>query len=153
MVRGSGWHWHVAGGALGGLVVGGIVKLLGLDAFNLVLGQSPGDITGALEGAALGGAVGFGVWLGERIWRAALLGLVAGMAIPALGGRLLGGSLDLLAGVFPQSRLRLDQIGVLFGEDGFGRVSQIVSGGLEGMLFAACVAYAMLLARRQIGGA
>lgn len=153
MVRGSGWQWHIAGGALGGLVVGGIVKLLGLDAFNLLLGQSPGDITGALEGAALGGAVGLGVWLGERIWRAALLGLVAGMAIPALGGRLLGGSLDLLAGVFPQSRLRLDQIGVLFGEDGFGRVSQIVSGGLEGMLFAACVSYAMLLARRQIAGA
>lgn len=153
LVRGGGWLWHVAGGALGGLVVGGVVKLLGLDAFNLILGQSPGNITGALEGAMLGGAVGLGVWLGERIWRAALAGLVAGMAVPALGGRLLGGSLDLLAGVFPQSRLRLDQIGALFGEDGFGRISQIVTGGLEGMLFAACVAYAMLLARRQIAGA
>lgn len=153
LVRGGGWLWHVAGGALGGLVVGGLVKLLGLDAFNLILGQSPGNITGGLEGAALGAAVGLGVWLGERIWRAALVGLVAGMAIPALGGRLLGGSLDLLAGVFPQSRLRLDQIGALFGEDGFGRISQIVTGGLEGMLFAACVAYAMLLARRQIAAA
>lgn len=100
----------------------------------------------------LGGAVGLGVWLGERIWRTALVGLVAGMAIPALGGRLLGGSLDLLAGVFPQSRLRLDQIGRLFGEDGFGRISQIITGGIEGMLFATCIAYAMLLARRQIAG-
>ena len=150
LVRGGGWQWHIAGGALGGLVVGGVVKLLGLDAFNLLLGQSPGNITGALEGAALGAAVGLAVWLGERIWRAALVGLAAGMAIPALGGRLLGGSLDLLAGVFPQSRLRLDQIGALFGEDGFGRVSQIVTGGMEGMLFAACIAYAMLLARRQM---
>jgi hypothetical protein len=150
MVRGGDWRWHVAGGALGGLVVGGIVKLLGLDAFNLLLGQSPGNITGALEGAALGGAVGLGVWLGERLWRAALVGLVAGMAISTLGGRLLGGSLDLLAGVFPQSRLRLDRIGALFGEDGFGRLSQIVTGGMEGMLFAGCIAAAMLLAKRQM---
>lgn len=152
LVRGGDWRWHIAGGAVGGLLVGGVVKLLGLDAFNLILGQSPGNITGALEGAVLGGAVGLGVWLGERIWRAALAGLLAGMAIPALGGRLLGGSLDLLAGVFPQSRLRLDQIGALFGEDGFGRISQIAAGGLEGMLFAACVTYAMSLARRQIAG-
>lgn len=153
MIRGAGWPWHIAGGALGGLVVGGVVKLLGLDAFNLLLGQSPGNITGALEGAALGGAVGLGVWLGDRIWRAALVGLLAGMAIPALGGRLLGGSLDLLARVFPQSRLHLDQVGALFGEDGFGRISQTVTGGIEGMLFAACVAYAMLLARKQIADA
>ncbi len=152
-VRGGDWRWHIVGGSFGGLVVGGIVKLLGLDAFNLLLGQSPGNITGALEGAVLGGAAGLGVWLGERIWRTALVGLVAGMAIPALGGRLLGGSLVLLAGVFPQSRLRLDQIGALFGEDSFGRISQTVTGGLEGMLFAVCVAYAMLLARRQIAGA
>lgn len=150
LTRGGGWQWHIAGGALGGLVVGGVVKLLGLDAFNLLLGQSPGNITGALEGAALGGAVGLGVWLGDRLWRAALVGLVAGVAITALGGRLLGGSLDLLARVFPGSRLRLDQIGVLFGESGFGPVSQIVTGGMEGMLFAACIAYAMLLARRQM---
>ncbi len=151
IVRSGGWQWHIAGGALGGLVVGGVVKLLGLDAFNLLLGTSPGNITGAIEGAALGGAVGLGVWLGERVWRAALTGLAAGLAIPALGGRLLGGSLDLLAGVFPQSRLRLDQIGALFGETGFGPISQIVTGGLEAMLFAACIAYAMLLARRQMG--
>jgi DNA-binding winged helix-turn-helix (wHTH) protein len=152
MVRGGAWQWHVFGGAIGGLIVGGVFKLLGLDAFNLLLGQSPGNITGALEGAVLGGAVGLGVWLGERIWFAALAGLVAGMAIPALSGRLLGGSLDLLAGVFPQSRLRLDQIGRLFGEDGFGPISQIVTGGIEGLIFATCIAYAMRLARRQIAG-
>jgi DNA-binding winged helix-turn-helix (wHTH) protein len=153
--RSSDWRWTVGGGALGGLVVGGLVKLLGLDAFNLLLGQSPGNITGGLEGAALGGAVGLGVWLsgrngGVRPWPAALIGFMAGMAIPAFGGRLLGGSLDLLAGVFPQSRLRLDQIGALFGESGFGRISQIVTGGLEGMLFASCITFAILLARQQL---
>lgn len=153
--RNGDWRWTVGGGALGGLMVGGVVKLLGLDAFKLLLGQTPGNITGALEGAALGGSVGLGIWLGGRngrirLWPAALIGCATGMAIPAVGGRLLGGSLELLADIFPQSRLRLDQIGALFGESGFGKISQIVTGGMEGMLFATCIAFAMLLARRQL---
>ena len=158
LVNANAWQWTVGGGALGGLLVGGIVKLLGLDAFNLLLGQSPGNITGAPEGAVLGGAVGLGVWLSDRfegrffrrILPAALAGGIAGAAIPAMGGRLLGGSLALLSELLPQSRLRLDQIGATFGEDGFGAMSQIVTGALEGMLLAACVAAAMLLARRQL---
>ena len=51
---------RILGGAAGGMVVGGVVKLLGLDAFNLLLGQSPGDITGGGEGLLLGGGVGVG---------------------------------------------------------------------------------------------
>lgn len=157
------WQASVAGGALGGFLVGGIVKLLGLDAFNLLLGQAPHNITGALEGAVLGGAVGLGVWLAGaedfdrrlrlKIIPSAMIGAVTGIAITAAGGRLLGGSLALLAELLPQSRLRLDQIGALLGEDGFGRISQIVTGGLEGMLFVACISAAMLLARRQLAEA
>jgi len=154
-------HWSAAGGAIGGLVVGGMVKLLGLDAFNLLLGQSPGDITGAAEGAVLGGAVGLGSWLGVRwaggslrrgVAAAALVGAIAGVLIPLLGGRLMAGSLDLLARRFPASRLRLDQIGGLFGEAGFGPIAQLVTGALEGGLFAACIVGAMLLARRDLDG-
>ena len=63
----------------------------------------------------------------------------------------MGGSLDLVARGIPGSRLRLDQIGGLFGESGFGPVSQIVTGGLEGMLFGGCVVGAMILARRRPG--
>ncbi|MEA3042631.1 MAG: transcriptional regulator HilA, main transcriptional regulator of [Sphingomonadales bacterium] len=153
-------HWSILGGALGGLVVGGVVKLLGLDAFNLLLGRSPGDITGAAEGALLGGAVGLGAWLASRgagsrslrrgIAAAALAGGAAGILVPLLGGRLMGGSLDLLARSFPDSRLRLDQIGGLFGENGFGPVSQIVTGGMEGALFGGCIVGAMILARRSL---
>ena len=154
LARGAGWHWSVGGGALGGLLTGGIAKLLGLDAFNLLIGNSPSQITGAFEGAAIGGAVGLGVWLGVnagmRIWPAAFAGAAAGVSITSLGGKLLGGSLDQLTRIFPQSRLRLDQIGLMFGEDGFGRISQIATGALEGGLFAACVAAAILLARRQL---
>ncbi|WBY09362.1 hypothetical protein PIB19_08650 [Sphingomonas sp. 7/4-4] len=72
------------------------------------------------------------------------------MLVPLRGGRLMGGSLDLLARHFPASRLRLDQIGGLFGESGFGPVAQLVTGALEGGLFAACIAGAMLLARRDL---
>jgi DNA-binding winged helix-turn-helix (wHTH) protein len=152
------WQWSVLGGGFGGLVVGAFVKLLGIDAFNLLLGRAPAGITGAPEGALLGAAVGFGAWLAVRyggvlsfrrsIVIAALVGGTAGVLIPLLGGRLMGGSLALLADSFPGSRLRLDQIGALFGEGGFGPVSQAVTGGLEGLLFAGCIVGAMLLAQR-----
>jgi len=155
LLPGRRWRWSIAGGALGGLVVGAVVKVLGLDAFNLLLGQSPGDITGAPEGFLLGGAVGFGVWLGSRgtqmqwtrrsVIGAALAGGAAGIVIPLLGGRLMGGSLDLLAHNFPHSRLRLDQIGAVFGEESFGPISQVVTGCLEGALFGACIVGAVVV--------
>ena len=152
--------WSVGGGALGGLIAGAFGKLLGLDAFALLFGRSPGGITGALEGVALGAALGLGAWLGARpadalvvqrsMVAAGLGGGAAGVLLPLLGGRLLGGSLDLLAGEFPQSRLRLDAIGALFGEAGFGPVSQVVTGALEGMAFGVGVAGAMAFAGRHL---
>lgn len=156
-----GRHWIIVGGAVGGLLVGGVVKLLGLDAFNLLLGRSPGDITGAAEGLVLGGAVGLGAWMTSRgskarsvrrsVAIAGFAGGIAGILITLLGGRMMGGSLDLLASSFPGSRLRLDQLGGVFGENGFGQVSQVVTGGLEGMLFAGCIVGAMAIARRNLG--
>ncbi|MGZ9100294.1 MAG: hypothetical protein ACXW3O_11370, partial [Brevundimonas sp.] len=127
-------------------------------AFSLLFGQTPGEITGAAEGALLGGAIGFGAWLGSRIGgpdspghSAAIAGLAGGAAgavIPLLGGRLMGGSLEALADGFPNSRLGIDRMGALFGESSFGLASQIITGGFEGALFGACVAGALLLARR-----
>ena len=148
--------WSIAGGAAGGLIVGAVVKLLGIDAFMLLLGHSPGDVTGAGEGLLLGGAVGLGAWLALRTTGglrrgaaiAALAAAAAGILIPLLGGRMMGGSRDLLARNFPGSRLRLDQLGGLFGESGFGPISQTVTAGLEGALFGACLVGAMILARR-----
>ena len=152
------WPWPLVVGALGGLIVGAFAKLLGIDAFNLLLGQSPGDITGAAEGAMLGGAIGLGAWLGQRgasdngVAAASLTGAMAGMLIPALGGQMMGGSLVQLAQSFPDSRLRLDLIGGLVGEPRFGPLAQIVTGGLEGLVFGACVVGAMIIARRQLTG-
>jgi DNA-binding winged helix-turn-helix (wHTH) protein len=158
--KGPRWQWSIAGGAAGGMIVGAFVKLLGLDAFNLLFGRSPGDVTGAPEGALLGAAAGLAAWLGSRgdgtpslrrgTFIAALCGAGAGLLIALLGGRLLGGSLALVAGQFPDSRLRLDQMGALFGESGFGPVTTTVTGALEGLLFAACTVGGMMLARRKL---
>ena len=81
---------------------------------------------------------------------ASVAGAVAGTVIPVAGGRMFGGSLDLLAQSFPESRLRLSEIGGLFGETGFGPISQMVSGGFEGLVFAGCTIAAMTIARRQL---
>jgi DNA-binding winged helix-turn-helix (wHTH) protein len=147
--------WHVAGGALGGMIVGAVVKLLGIDALNLLFGRSPGDITGATEGAALGGAIGLGAWLARRAttveqgmaW-GGITGGAAGALIALLGGRMMAGSLDLLAHSFPGSRVRLDAVWRLFGETDLGPVSRVVTGGFEGLLFGACIVGAMVLCRR-----
>lgn len=150
----------IVGGAVGGLVVGAVVKLVGLDAFDLLFGHSPGDMTGAPEGALLGGMIGAAVWFNARakvgppirrcVAAGALAGLAAGVLIPLLGGRLMGGSLDLLAQGFPASRFRVSQIGAVFNETGFGLTSQLVTAGLEAMLFGGFVAGAMAIACRRI---
>ena len=138
--------FSIAGGMAGGLVVGALAKMFGLDAFTLLIGHSPHNITGAGEGAVLGGAVGFAAWLaararsiGDAVARAGIVGAIAGILIGFTGGRLMLGSLALLAQDVPGSRLRLDQIGHLFGESAIGRLTLIISCGLEGALFAACV--------------
>lgn len=154
------WLWSMVGGASGGLVVGALVNLIGVDAFNLLFGQSPGDIAGAAEGTLLGAAVGLAVWyaigksplpsLGRSLAAAALAGGAAGLLIALLGGRLMGGSLDLLARSFAGSRLRLDHIAVLLGENEFGSLSRMVTGGIEGALFSACIVGVMALARQRL---
>lgn len=155
------WLWSLLGGAAGGLLVGAFGKLIGLDAFNLLFGNSPGAITGAPEGALIGAALGLGAWLASLVpgpprltpsfAAGGLAGAAAGLIAPLLGGRLMGGSLDLLARQFPGSRLSLDQIGAVFGETGFGPISQVVTGGIEGLLFGGWVVAAMMLARRLAG--
>jgi DNA-binding winged helix-turn-helix (wHTH) protein len=150
------WQWPTFGGMIGGLIVGALAKLLGLDAFNLLFGHAPANMTGAPEGSLLGAAIGFGAWLtrdtarlGRGLAMGALTGGAAGALIPFLGGHLLGGSLDLLARQFPDSHVRLKPIGALFGESGFGPLSQTATGAVEGLVFGAGVVGALVLARRR----
>jgi DNA-binding winged helix-turn-helix (wHTH) protein len=158
----SRWHGSAAGGALGGLVVGAATKLIGLDAFNLMFGRSPGEITGAGEGLLLGAAIGLSAWLSDRaaaagshrrgVAVALLVSGVAGMIIVLLGGQMMSGSLDLLARHFPESHLRLDRLGSLFGEAGLGPITRVMTSALEGSLFGGCIVQAMMLVRQQRPG-
>jgi len=139
----------LVGGAAGGLLVGAFGKLIGQDGFMLLFGQAPGDITGALEGLLLGAAVGLADDLARRFaagWSiqrnalvAAGLGALAGLLIAATGGKLFGGSLSLLAEVFPGARLHLD----LLGQFAVG-----VTSTLEGAWFSLCLVGALMVARR-----
>lgn len=160
-VAGARSAWAVAGGAAGGLIIGATVKLLAGDAFILLLGRSPGDVTGAPEGAVIGAALGLAAWLASlnregSVERAAgagaLCGGAAGLLVPLLGGRMMAGSLDQLARTFPGSRLQLDQLGMMAGETGFGPIAQLITGGLEGALFGGCVVGAIIAARKRLAG-
>lgn len=149
--------WRIAGGALGGMIVGAVVKVLGLDAFSLLLGEAPGGITGGGGGLVLGAAIGIGAWLAVRgapslrrsMAVAGLVGAAGGIAIGLMGGRLFAGSLDLLGRQFTESRLHMDSVARLLSEAEFGIVSRTVTGGLEGLLFGACMIGAMWLASRR----
>lgn len=147
--------WTIAGGAAGGLFIGALAKVLGSDAFDLLFGQSPGDITGAPEGVVLGGITGLALWTTHRLSRStawivtAFLGAGAGVAIALAGGRLMGGSLLLLSSGFPESRIRFDTLGQWVGEAGFGPLTSAVSAGLEGMLFVSLVVAALDYTRRR----
>lgn len=149
--------WLVLGGACGGLVVGAVVRLAGLDAFNLLFGAAPRAMTGAGEGFLLGGAVGAGVCIARRhgwpiaLLAGALLTAFAGASATLMGGRLMGGSLDALAAQFPEASLNLDHLG-LFGEATFGPVSQTLTATLEGALFGAVMVWALVRERRRRPG-
>jgi DNA-binding winged helix-turn-helix (wHTH) protein len=145
------WSWPILGGAAGGLFVGAFGNLLGHDAFTLLVGRSPSGITGGLEGLFVGAAVGIGAWFALRngsfrqsVIISGLAGAGAGLLIFLLDGRLMFGSLLLLAETFPNSRLRLGQIAHLFGP-----ATSVATTILEAALFSACVVGAMVFARRK----
>ncbi len=150
--RASDPRWRILSGAIGGMVVGAIVKLLGIDAITLLFGRSPGNVTGALEGLALGAAVGLAAWLATRmalrraIVAAGVIGGLAGVAIVLTGGRMFAGSLMLLADAFPGSRMRFDALTQIAGD----RLGMALTGAFEGGLFAACLVAAITLAERTI---
>jgi DNA-binding winged helix-turn-helix (wHTH) protein len=155
--RPSSAMWSVVGGAAGGLLVGAFGKLLGLDAFTLLVGRSPGNITGGPEGALIGAAVGLAVAIalrGTSVRRALSIGggfgAAAGVIIWVLGGRLMLGSLELLISGFPNSRLRMDEISHAFADPLLDRTVHVSAAGLEAGLFAGCVVGAMVLALRRL---
>ncbi|WBH15849.1 winged helix-turn-helix domain-containing protein [Sphingomonas radiodurans] len=149
--------WRIVGGAVGGLVVGSIVKVVGLDAFYLLLGRSPVDMAGGGEGMLLGGAVGAASWamvrgspvpFGRQLSLAALAGCAGGSAVALLGGNLMAGSFYALSRTFPTSHVGMAPLGSLL-LDRSGGIVRVVTWGVEGALFAICIAGAMALYAHQ----
>jgi DNA-binding winged helix-turn-helix (wHTH) protein len=150
-LAGSNRAWTVAAAAATGFVFGGLFKMLGTDAFDVIFGSTPRGITGALEGGAIGlavagGAMAAGSFDAVPRWRpvvgAALATGIAGALLTAGGGRLMGGSLELLSTTFAASRIDFTAMRHLF-----GAATPVALGALEGALFGACVAGAIALWR------
>lgn len=106
--------WHLAiGGAAGGMIVGGVARLIGLDTLRLLLGHAPASITGAAEGlvmgAVAGGASAVLAWplRARTLLPVAGAGGAAGAAIVIGGGTLMAGSLAALVSGFPGAGLSL----------------------------------------------
>lgn len=150
--------WTIGGAALGGMLVGAVADLLGLDAFTLLFGRSLAGITGAAEGALLGAALAAGsTWGGgagaRAKWRplvgAGLAAGAVGIMIPLAGGHLFAGSLNNQAQAFADSRVQVQALGALFGDARFGTFTQAMLGGLEAMLFAVFVVGGHVVARQM----
>lgn len=153
--------WSVVGGAVGGAIVGGSAKLLGVDTLRALFGKSPTGITGAFEGAIIGAGVSLGAVLtgrlirGARAWQkivgASLGAMLAGVLLTVIGGNLFSGSLEIVARSFADSQISLDPLARLFGEGQFGHTMQIILGAIEGLLFGAGMMMGMELFNRRSG--
>jgi len=139
-------------GALGGGGVGFLAHRLARGVLAVIAGQDVLPIGGGLEGLAIGAAAGLAYgWAtprpqggmatphgSRRAWAAFVTGIacaVAAALVTLAGGTLGGASLHSLAQAFPGSRVRLEVLGRLTGEPGFGPAARAGLGAWEGLLF------------------
>lgn len=143
---------HVLGAAIGGLAVGEISRLLGLDAFNLLLGEAPVGITGGAAGAFVGGLLVLGFVAGRRerhrLLGATVAGGVAGLMVVAVGSRLMAGSLERIAATLSDTGA-LAPFAPFFANAAFGYWPEIFLGGIEGLVFGGAIAAALILVERR----
>lgn len=140
------WWLPVAGGAVGGLLVGGFARLVGIDTLRLLMGVAPDRMAGAAEGMVMGAVVGLGYSMLRgravvpRLALVALLGGTAGAALVGAGGTLMAGSLSALVTRFPAASLSMGWTDSL--------LLRLFSGVFEGAVFASLVCVAMAVKRR-----
>ena len=142
----SEWWRPIVGAMLGGLVIGGFARLLGLDTLRLLVGTAPDRITGAGEGMVMGFAVGIACWLSRyrrgpaRLATGVLVGAIAGFAVSLAGGTLMIGSLAALVAKFPTATLSLTWAS--------NPNWLLLAGAFEGAVFTALVVAGMAVPRR-----
>jgi DNA-binding winged helix-turn-helix (wHTH) protein len=142
-----------AGGALAGAVSRRAVAVLLEGLFGLDGIATGGGFEGLVVGAAAG--LGFGLTTGRMvdglaaprgraragtIAATALACALGAAALSLAGGRLGAASLGAIVGTFPETRVRLDSLGRLFGEEGLGLRTLAALGFGEGLLFGAGLA-------------
>jgi hypothetical protein len=139
-------------GAVGGGAVGGTAHLLGQWTVRGLFGRDLSPLGGGFEGLIVGGAAGLGYALSTpraeggmatprgrlRLRTALVTGLfaaVAAIGLAATGSHLGAMSIDFMARSFPGSQMTLDPLARLLGEDAPGRITSIVIGAGEGLVF------------------
>ncbi|GGE97327.1 winged helix-turn-helix domain-containing protein [Sphingomonas prati] len=147
-IRSQGWQWLVAGGALGGTTLGAFGNMIGKDAFRLLFGHAVGPFAGAMEGFVVGGAAGLAFFVMQKQVRyslglTAFIGAASGLIVALLEGHMMAGSLQTLITAFPSSQFRLDSLGQMLGEPGFGPNGRAVTFTLEGATFISALVKAM----------
>jgi DNA-binding winged helix-turn-helix (wHTH) protein len=141
----------VAGAAIGGALVGGIVEWISRWSLEALVGLHV-DVGGALEGLALGAAAGLGYAVttsgangglaaprgGRRAQVATAMAVTCGLAalLLAISDRpLVGGTIHAIAHASHGSQVELTPFSRLIGEPDFGPLSRALIGTGEGALF------------------
>lgn len=158
----------VAGGAAAGALSGAIANLVVRSIVSAVFGHTVNALPGAFEGLVIGAAVGAGYALATRRllqggmaaprggarWRVSLttgtVAAVAAIVLTLAGRHLVGSSLDAMADSFAGSRVGLDALARLLGEDSLRPITRAVIGAFEAMVFGAGLAFG-LTRRPHIG--
>jgi len=141
----------VAGGALGGGLVGTAAQWLVRWGLDVLLGRHVA-VGGGFEGVVIGGAAGLGYVLAtEQPLRSALVaaGLcgLAGVALTLAGFPLVGGTIHTIADAVEGSRATLAPLGRLIGEPDFGPVSRAIAAFGEAATFGLGVVYGLVRGR------
>ncbi len=141
----------VAGGAIGGAIVGWATEWLGRSILVILVGVHV-PVGGGVEGVAIGGAAGLGYGLAtrraagglatprgrDRVRTILAIGLACGLAALSLtfaGRALVGGTIHAIADASAGSQAVLTPLGRLVGDPAFGRFTRTVIGTGEGIVF------------------
>ncbi len=155
----------VAGGAIGGGLVGLAIQLIASWTLAVLVGITP-PIGGGLEGLAIGAAVGAGYAIAtrrvhdglaaprgaDRVRTVALTAAACALAglLLALSGRsLAGGTVNAVAQASAGSQALLAPLGRLIGEPGFGPLTAALISMGEGAAFGVGLALGLTRRRRS----
>lgn len=144
--------WMVVGGTIGGLLIGSLINLIGVDILRALFGQELINITGALEGTILGFCLSLGLTISEifypknrlaKILTTALFSTIGAIALSLFEGNLFSGSIAAIAKSFGKSQINLEPLASLLGEGHFGLLSRLFLSSIEGFLFGGLFAAGM----------